>query len=99
MTTPEERHRHRIWAREALAELAQDAQVPRRWRQQAADLLARWPPGDLLTSDGTGPVGTERGDGVDVLLGAQTLLQRVRASATCTKERRYSLYVILRHLM
>lgn len=96
MTTPEERRRNLIWGRETLEEFSRDAGLAAQWREAAWQLLGGYPaPVFLQTFDAGDPCELE--PYATVLLQARMLFQEVAASPDCSKQRRYSLTVVLRH--
>lgn len=97
MTTPDERLRNLVWGREALEELSADHGLPKSWREEAAELLHRYP--SLATLGECGDHGLEQLQirHAKVLTAARDLFQRLRLSTACSEQRRYTMLVILRH--
>lgn len=97
MTTPDERKRNRIWGRDMLDELSEDAALAPDLRAAATDLAERYPDRCALEGNsGLAPWNLAPEDAA--IAEARILFQRVRESPACSPERQYALLVILRHL-
>lgn len=96
MTTPDERRRNLIWGRETLEEFSSDASLSDLWRGEAAQLLVAYPSLTFLRQFDAGDPAELEPYAV-VLSNARRLFQRVAASPTSSKQREYSLRVVLRH--
>jgi hypothetical protein len=96
MTTPEERRRNLIWGRETLEEFSGDASLSDAWRGEAVHLLAACPSLAFLRQFDAGDLAQLEPYAV-VLSNSRRLFQRVAASPAGSKQRKYSLRVVLRH--
>ncbi len=96
MTTPDERRRNLICGREMLEEFSRDAGLQANWRAEAAELLARYPSADFLIRFDADDL-SQLPMFADTLTGVRSLFQQMRASETCSAQRRSSLHVVLRH--
>ncbi len=96
MTTPDERRRNLIWGRDTLEEFCNDSTLSHAWRSEAVQLLAAYPSLAFLQQFDAGDP-AELGRHAVVLSKARWLFQRMSASPACSKQRKYSLTVVLRH--
>lgn len=96
VTTPDERRRNLIWGRETLDEFSRDSSLPSSWREEAAQLLDGYPTVEYLQRFNAWDL-AELDEYAALLMKARLLFLRVRTSADCSEQRRYSLGVVLRH--
>lgn len=97
MTTVDERRRHLIWGREVLEEFANDPGLASRRRHEAARLLNGYPSFTRLRDGDDADLCRLQAESADVLAAAKALFQSARRGPSCSKQRRYSLLVVLRH--
>lgn len=97
MTTPEERRRNLIWARQMLVELTQDSQLSPPHRDRAAALLATYPSMIQLTTADDRDLCQLIVDCSPTFSGIRQFFMRLHLDKAVAEGRRNALLVILRH--